>query len=175
MIASIALFAYFARRGSAPCYSESAEMPTVDDVTVRAATAADAPFLLAMARAAYRDVVALQFGGGWDETVHGARYSEKIATLPFRIAELNGEPVATVSSSVHDDHLRVNELVVLPAFQNSGLGSFLLLREIEHARRMGLPVRLNTFRLNRALQFYEHHGFVVTARDDVKIDLELNI
>ena len=149
-------------------------MPTVDDVTVRAATAADAPFLLALARAAYREVVSLQFGG-WDEAVHGARYSEKIATLPFRIAESNGEPVATVSSSVHDDHLRVNELVVLPSLQNRGLGSFLLLREIEHARRMGLPVRLNTFRLNRALRFYERHGFVVTARGDVKIDLELAV
>jgi GNAT superfamily N-acetyltransferase len=145
----------------------------VDDVTLRAATPADAPFLLAMARAAYREVVSLQFGG-WDEAVHGARYIEKVASLPFWIAELHGEPVATVSSSVHDDHVRVNELVVLPSFQNRGLGSLLLLREVERARSLGLPVRLHTFRLNRALQFYERHGFVVTARGDVRIDLELN-
>src|SRR6185503_8631785 len=144
----------------------------MEDVTVREATVADAPFLLSLARDAYREVLALQFGG-WDESIHGARFAEKVATLPFRVVELNGEPVATVSSSIHADHVRVNELVVLPRFQNRGLGSFLLLQEIERARRVGLPLRLHTFRLNRALRFYERHGFVVTARREDVIDLEL--
>jgi GNAT superfamily N-acetyltransferase len=63
--------------------------------------------------------------------------------------------------------------VVLPQFQNRGLGSFLLLQEIERARRIGLPLRLHTFRLNRALRFYERHGFVVTARRQDEFDLEL--
>ena len=141
-------------------------------MTVREATGADAPFLLSLAREAYREVLELQFSG-WDESVHGGRFAEKIATLPFRVVELNGEPVATVSSSIHDDHVRVNELVVLPRFQNRGLGSFLLRQEIEGARRAGLPLRLHTFRLNRALRFYERHGFVVTARREDDIDLEL--
>jgi ribosomal protein S18 acetylase RimI-like enzyme len=66
----------------------------------------------------------------------------------------------------------VNELVVLPAFQNRGIGSFLLLRELERARTIGLPVRLHTHRRNRALRFYERHGFVVTARREDYIDLE---
>jgi len=86
---------------------------------------------------------------------------------------LNGEPVATVSSSIHPDHVRVNELVVLPRFQNGGLGSFLLLQEVERARSVGLPLRLHALRLSRALRFYERHGFVVTARREDEIDLEL--
>lgn len=116
-------------------------------------------------------MLSLQFGG-WDETVHGTRFLEKVASLPFWVVELNGESVAAVSSSLHDDHLRVNELVVLPAFQNRGIGSRLLLQEIERARDVGVPVRLHTFRLNRALKFYERHGFVVTARRGEYIDLE---
>jgi len=144
----------------------------MEGVTVREATVADAPFLLALAREAYREILALQFGG-WEESVHGVRFAEKIASLPFRVVELNGEPVATVSSSIHADHIRVNELVVLPRCQNRGLGSFLLLQEIERARSVGLPLRLHTFRLNRALAFYERHGFVVTARREDAIDLEL--
>ena len=142
------------------------------DVTLREATATDAPFLLSLARDAYRDVLALQFDG-WDDSIHGVRFAEKVASLPFRIAELNGEPVATVSSSIHPDHVRVNELVVLPRCQNRGLGSFLLLQEIERARIVGLPIRLHTFRLNRALRFYVRHGFVVTARREEDMDLEL--
>lgn len=145
----------------------------MDNVTVREATAQDAPFLISLAREAYREILSLQFDG-WDEAVHGARFAEKVATLPFWVAELDHEPVATVSSSIHDDHLRVNELVVLPALQNRGLGSFLLRRELERARGTGLPVRLHTYRLNRALRFYERHGFVVTARREHDVDLEWN-
>ena len=139
---------------------------------MREATAADSPFLLSLAREAYRDILALQFGG-WDESIHGDRFAEKVASVPFRVVEFNGELVATVSSSIHADHVRVNELVVQPRFQNRGLGSFLLLQEIERARLVGLPLRLHTFRLNRALRFYERHGFVVTARREDDIDLEL--
>lgn len=143
----------------------------MDPVTLREARPSDTPLLLSLAREAYLEVLSLQFGG-WDEAVHGARFVEKLASLPFSVVELNGEPVGTVSTSIHDDHLRVNELVVLPAFQNRGIGSFLLLRELERARSIGLPVRLHTLRLNRALELYERHGFVVTARRGEYIDLE---
>jgi ribosomal protein S18 acetylase RimI-like enzyme len=142
-----------------------------DDVTLREACASDGPFLLSLARAAYEEVLALQFAG-WDEAVHGRRFAEKVASLPFLIAELDGVPVAAVSSSLHADHLRVNELVVSPALQNRGIGSRLLRREIERAREAGVPVRLHTFRLNRAALFYQRHGFVVTARREDYIDLE---
>ena len=144
----------------------------MEGVILREATAADTPFLLSLARDAYRDVLAHQFGG-WEDSIHGVRFAEKVASLPFRIVELHGEPVATVCSSICPDHVRVNELVVLPQFQNRGLGSFLLLHEIERARIVGLPIRLHTFRLNRALRFYERHGCVVTARREDEIDLEL--
>jgi ribosomal protein S18 acetylase RimI-like enzyme len=143
----------------------------MESATLREARPSDAPFLLSLAREAYREVLSLQFDG-WNEAVHGARFAEKLASLPFSVVELNGEPVGTVSTSTHEDHLRVNELVVLPAFQNRGIGAFLLLRELERARSIGLPVRLHTLRLNRALGFYERHGFVVTARRGDYIDLE---
>jgi hypothetical protein len=78
-----------------------------DDMTLREAHAADGAFLLSLARAAYAEVLSVQFAG-WDEAVHGTRFAEKVATLPFWVAELNGEPVAALSSSLHEDHLRVS-------------------------------------------------------------------
>jgi len=143
----------------------------MQDLTLREARPADSPFLLSLAREAYQDVLSRQFSG-WDESVHGTRFAEKVATLPFLIAELDGTPVGAISSSLHDDHLRVNELIVLPAFQNRGIGAWLLGREIERAHDLGVPVRLHTFRLNRAVRFYERHGCVVTARRDDYIDME---
>ena len=143
----------------------------MDDVTLREALPADSAFLLSLGREAYREVLARQFDG-WNEAVHGKRFAEKIATMPFMIAELNGKPVAAISSTLHDDHLRVDEIVVLPEFQNRRIGSYLLLRELERARAAGVPVRLHTLRLNRAVRFYERHGFVITGRRDEYTDLE---
>ena len=144
----------------------------MEELTLREARPADGEFLLSLAREAYRVVLTRQFDG-WKETVHGTRFLEKVATMPFMVAELDGKPIATVSTSLHADHLRVNEIIVLPALQNRGIGSRLLLRELERARAAGVPVRLHTLRLNRAVQFYERHGFVITGRRDEYIDLEL--
>jgi hypothetical protein len=70
----------------------------MEDVTLREARAADSTFLLALAREAYQDVLSRQ-SSGWDESVHGTRFAEKIAT-PFFIAELDGKPVGAISSTL---------------------------------------------------------------------------
>ena len=138
---------------------------------VRAATQDDTPFLVHLACEAYRDVVTRQFGS-WNEGEQAARFAAKVARLPFEVGELGGRPIAAVSSSVHSDHVFLNELLVLPEFQNRGFGADLLEREIRRARQLGLPLRLHTLRLNRALRIFERHGLVVTARGEVFIDLE---
>ena len=66
----------------------------------------------------------------------------------------------------------MNELLVLPEFQNRGFGTELLEREIRRARAAGLPLRLHTLRLNTAVRLFERHGFVVTSRGDVYLDLD---
>lgn len=140
-------------------------------MVVRAATDGDTGFLVSLACEAYRDVVTRQFGG-WNEREQAARFAAKAARLPFEVGELAGVPVAAVSSSVHADHVFLNELLVLPAFQCRGLGGELLEREVRRAQRLGLSVRLHTLRLNRAVSLFERHGFVVTSRGDVYLDLE---
>ena len=138
---------------------------------VRPATEQDAPFLVDLACAAYRDVVTRQFGS-WDASEQAARFAGKVAKVPFELGELSGQPVAAVSASIHTDHVFLNELLVLPQYQNRGFGSYLLEREIGRGRELGLPVRLHTLRQNRALRLFERHGFVVTARGEVYVDLE---
>ena len=138
---------------------------------VRATTEDDTTFLVSLALAAYRDVASRQFGS-WNEGEQAARFAAKAARLPFEVGELDGQPVAAVSSSVHADHVFLNDLLVLPEFQNRGLGADLLEREIRRARRLGLPLRLHTLLLNRAVHLFERHGFVVTARGEAYIDME---
>jgi GNAT superfamily N-acetyltransferase len=138
---------------------------------IRAATHDDTPFLVHLACEAYRDVVTRQFGS-WNEREQATRFAAKVARLPFEVGELAGAPVAAVSSSVHADHVFLNDLLVLPEFQNRGTGAELLERVIRRAERLGLPLRLHTLVLNRALHLFERHGFVETSRDEVYVDME---
>lgn len=140
-------------------------------VRIRAATDSDTPFLVRLAGEAYRDLVTHQFGA-WDEDEQAARFAAKVERLPFQVGEVAGQLVAAVSSSVHADHVWLNEILVLPELQNRGLGSELLEREMRRAQQLGLPLRLHTLRLNPAVRLFERHGFVVTARGDVYLDLE---
>lgn len=138
---------------------------------VRAANEDDTEFLVDLACQAYRDVVIRQFGV-WDESEQAARFTAKLARVPFEIGLYRGQPVAAVSSSVHPDHVFLNDLLVLPAFQNRGIGSELLLREIHRAQELGLPLRLHTLCENRAVRLFERHGFVDTERGEVYVDFE---
>ena len=141
---------------------------------VRAASEEDTPFLVHLACAAYRDVVTRQFGG-WDEDEQAARFADKVARLPFVVGELSGRPIAAAAASTHPDHVFLDELLVLPAFQGRGYGGHLLGREVRRARARGLPLRLHVLRLSRARSFYERHGFVVTGSGGVFVDLELAV
>jgi GNAT superfamily N-acetyltransferase len=144
-----------------------------NDVTprIRPATPADHEFLCGLARAAYRDVVVRQFGE-WDDAVQGARFAAKLEGAFFRIGMVGDRAVAAVWSEERVDHVFLHELLVLPEFQNRGIGSELLAVEVANARAAGKPLRLHTLRLNRAQDFYARHGFAVTLRGDVYVDME---
>jgi GNAT superfamily N-acetyltransferase len=138
---------------------------------VRPSLTGDAPFLVDLALQAYRDVVTLQFGS-WDEAEQAARFSAKLERVPFEVAELGQKSVAAVSASIHSDHVFLNELLVLPAFQNRGFGSFLLDRVVSRAEEIGVPLRLHTLRMNRAIRLYERRGFGIGSPGDVFVDME---
>jgi ribosomal protein S18 acetylase RimI-like enzyme len=141
------------------------------NLRLRAAKSEDRAFLHELNRLAYEDVVTRQFGV-WDDRAQRQRFDSKLQRAAFRIVELAGQPIAAVWSSEHDDHVFLHELLVLPEFQNRGLGSEILRRELARAEAVRKPMRLHTLVLNRAQEFYKRHGFIETGRGDVYVDME---
>lgn len=141
-------------------------------LTTRRATDDDTGFLLALARAAYDDVVTRQFGG-WRDDVHGARYLEKLREHAFDVIVLGDVRVGTVHAIDEPGRVVVNELVVHPNHQGRGIGRWALDRVLQHARSRGVPVWLHTMRENHAARaFYRRHGFVETLERDGYVELE---
>ena len=66
----------------------------------------------------------------------------------------------------------IRELVILPEFQNRGIGSAILRASMDHAARRGMAVRLEALRENRALKLYERLGFREYGRNRTHIQME---
>ena len=141
------------------------------DLQLRSATGADHPFLQSLNREAYEELVTRQYGS-WDDEFQRARFGKKLQSVQFRIVLLGNQPVGAVSSTEHDDHILLNELLILPEFQNRGIGSRVLVGELRHADLLGKPIRLHTLQLNRAQGLYKRHGFIETGRDEVFVNME---
>jgi GNAT superfamily N-acetyltransferase len=63
-------------------------------------------------------------------------------------------------------------LVIDPASQGQGIGTQLLEDVFERASARGVPVRLRTQRLNRAVNLYTRLGFRESGRTDSHILME---
>ncbi|MEP3046216.1 MAG: GNAT family N-acetyltransferase [Roseibium sp.] len=86
-----------------------------------------------------------------------------IRTMHFVVAEQDCVPVAfSGCSAVDADTLKIDYLFVSPDAHNTGLGSLLLIRIEDLARKLGLT-RLYTRSEVHSGEFYERHGFVTVG------------
>jgi ribosomal protein S18 acetylase RimI-like enzyme len=131
----------------------------------RPATAADTPFLRELHRAAYRALVVRQFGS-WDEREQDAFFEQSLRDADFEVI-LDGErAVGAVGTRLHDDHLFLAEMQVLPEHQNRGIGTAILRAQIRRAGELERPLGLQVLRENRAKALYERHGFAVIGETE---------
>jgi len=135
------------------------------EITLRTATEEDKAFCQQVHHEAYHDVVKRQFGE-WDEAKSDWFFEQRWSSLQYEVIELNGIPVGCFSRQVNADHVSIDEVEVLPARQNHGIGTELLRRQQEEATKLGMPVILRVLKKNRARQLYERLGFVVTGETD---------
>ncbi|MFC0681811.1 GNAT family N-acetyltransferase [Lysobacter korlensis] len=93
-------------------------------------------------------------------------YSAIVAAGRALVARREGRIVGLLVTSVHPDHLLVENLAVATSERGRGLGSSLLAISDELARRAGVPeVRLYTHeKMTENLAFYPRRGFRETGR-----------
>ena len=80
------------------------------------------------------------------------------------VAVIDGRIVAMLAVSEDDSAAWVEQMYVLPGYENQGTGTQLL-RFAHHAVKR--PIRLFTFQRNiKARRFYERHGYTAVALSD---------
>ena len=141
------------------------------EVRLRPAVEGDVKFVRRVQREAMQPHVERTYGA-WDEDAQRARFDSSTVPGTHEIIELGGDPVGCQWIRRHPDALELVRLYVLPAFQGRGIGTHLLSRLCDHARQLGLPVRLRVLRVNPAQALYRRLGFAVVQETDTHLYME---
>jgi len=132
------------------------------EVCRRTGTEIDSEFIFECIKCALGPYVVQTFGP-WDEQWQRDYFRRTTNPTTHEILELNGEPVGCLLVSEADDRLDLHRILILPAFQNRGIGSRVIADVLQFARAKGKPVRLQVFRVNPARRLYERMGFVLVG------------
>lgn len=89
------------------------------------------------------------------------------------IVTTEGQPIGRLSTVCRSDELHLVEIALLSEHRNQGIGSFLMEMLVREARdNHALRIRLNAYRLSRAVRFYLRLGFVLVNDDGAYLLME---
>jgi GNAT superfamily N-acetyltransferase len=80
--------------------------------------------------------------------------------------------VGAIAIERHATHIQIEDLYILPEFQNQGIGTAIILDILEEAHQDHKPVRLRVLTSSPAKVLYEKLGFVVVQIEPERYFME---
>ena len=139
-------------------------------VALRPVAPEDDEFLLGVyASTRERELAQVAWGGGqkeqflrWQFELQRREYAGRFPDAEYDVVLVGGRPAGRMWVGRDEAQIRLLDIALLPEFQGAGVGTLLLRRLMDEARREGLPLRHMVFVLNDdAHRFYERLGFAV--------------
>jgi ribosomal protein S18 acetylase RimI-like enzyme len=96
---------------------------------------------------------------GWDESFQRRYFEEHYGTVPVQIVQVDGRDAGMLSYQVRPDHVFLRTVALLPEYHGKGIGTELIRAVMAEAAGLGVPVRLQVLKPNRARALYERLGF----------------
>jgi len=85
---------------------------------------------------------------------------------------VDGERAGCVGFRISEGEIKIDSFYLDRRYQNRGLGATILKVLLAEADAQDLPVRLEVLRGSPADRFYERHGFVKLAEDEIEAHYE---
>src|SRR5947207_4858687 len=149
---------------------QQASLPSGERLTLRAVTAADEAFLLFVYdRSRAEELAQAEWQEGqkeafvkWQFDLQRREYDARYPGAEYDVILVDGQPAGRIWIGRNAEEIHLLDIVVLPEFQNRGVGGTLLRSLIEEAKQTGKALRHMVFIMNvGALRFYERLGFIV--------------
>ena len=143
----------------------------MDNLRLRKATADDSEFAYLTKKAAFRKYAEKVWG--WDEDEQRQLHERRFASQDFQVIQVSGIDVGILAVVRQPDCVKVNQMFIVPEHQGRGVGSACIIRIIEDAAVLKLPVRLQVLKVNhRAVAFYQRFGFRSIGESDTHVLME---
>lgn len=157
-------------------------MPTVQArlVTLRPARQDDLPLLRRVyASTRQEELVAVPWNDAQREwfvemqfDLQARAYAQTYPEAQHEVVLCAGQTVGRLIVDHTSDPIRLIDIALLPDYRGAGIGSELLRRLLDEATAAGKPVVLHVARSNPAGALYRRLGFVVSAWDDVYLEMQ---
>ena len=156
------------------------EADSGESIGVRPVTADDAEMLLEIYKSSRGDDLR---GLGWAEDriseflgmqyeAQQNFYESEYKRATDEIVLWKGEPAGRLIVERREHEIRCVDVALLPEHRNSGIGTFLIQKLQDEARREKKPLRLQVIRFNRAVNLFERLGFVRTSETGTHFQME---
>ncbi len=149
---------------------QQASLPNGERLTLRAVTADDESFLLFVYDSSRAEELAqVQWQEGqreafvkWQFDLQRREYDARYPGAEYDVILVDDQAAGRIWIGRDAEEIHLLDIVVLPEFQNRGVGRALMNSLIDEARQCGKVLRHMVFIMNiDALRFYERLGFVV--------------
>jgi len=90
-------------------------------------------------------------------------YESEYKRATDEIVLWKGEPAGRLIVERREHEIRCIDVALLPEHRNRSIGSFLIQKLQDEARREKKPLRLQVIRFSRAVNLFERRGFVRTS------------
>jgi len=145
--------------------------PALLDLRKRPATDADAEFIFECIKRALGPHVIATYGP-WDEDWQRKNFSRTTDPRSHEIIEVSARPAGCLFVEDCDACLELHRILLLPEFQNRGVGTRLIRELLSEALATRKRVRLRVFRVNPARRLYERLGFRVVGENRTHVSME---
>lgn len=99
-------------------------------------------------------------------------YAQAYPEAQHQVVLCAGQTVGRLIVDHTSDPIRLIDIALLPDHRNAGIGSELLRRLLDEATAAGKSVVLHVARSNPTAALYQRLGFVVSAWDDVYLEMQ---
>lgn len=135
--------------------------------SLRQATSDDFTFLYQLHRESLREYVEATWG--WQEEWQQDHFAQNFNPHNRQIIRIDEQDAGVIAVEQRDGERYIALIEILPAFQGRGVGTAIILSQINAAHSKGFPLSLHVLKTNNlARRLYERLGFVIIQDEDVR-------
>jgi ribosomal protein S18 acetylase RimI-like enzyme len=140
------------------------------DVQLRDVNIGDFNFLFNLHRTAFKPYIDQTWG--WEEEWQLTYFRSRFDPDIRKMIQFQGRDVGCISVQDQGNALFIAYIAISPTYRRRGIGSSLIQKVIREAEERGIPVRLQSLKVNPVRELYERLGFRIIGSTETHILME---